>query len=336
MRDGSNTASYAAYDEVNGHTTTARAADTAGVTVRLGQMRLADTATLTSLTNVAVTAGTDVYISLTVDGDLSASATAPDTDSAVVLAKLDSSGAIVWQRQHDGTDYLIASQTAGEYVLNPQFDFGVLLDALKKDGISYTGIGGDAEGDILSGIAHLTGGDGDDNLYGDDGANTLSGGMGDDTLSGGDGADTLEGGNGADTLSGGRGDDNLSGGDGADTLSGGSNDDILTGGDGDDTLDGGAGSDTLTGGDGADKFVLTKSADGSDTVTDFTDGTDKIQYDWTGTFVDGTTTLADLGLVVSNNNGNAEIHEMGDTSLVYMTLDGVTHSDIDINDFEII
>lgn len=65
--------------------------------------------------------------------------------------------------------------------------------------------GGDAEGDVLSGIEDLTGSDFADALGGDAGANLLSGGAGADTLEGGAGADTLEGGAGADVLRGGAG-----------------------------------------------------------------------------------------------------------------------------------
>ncbi|WP_431268735.1 family 16 glycosylhydrolase [Dankookia sp. P2] len=52
-------------------------------------------------------------------------------------------------------------------------------------------------------------------------------------------------------------------------------DNIVTGGDGAQTLDGGAGNDVLTGGAGADSFVL-RRGNGSDVITDFQPGTDKI------------------------------------------------------------
>lgn len=62
------------------------------------------------------------------------------------------------------------------------------------------------------------------------------------------------------------------------TLWGGNGDDSLTGGAGDDTLRGGSGDDTLTGNGGADTFVFeaTGAANGSDTVRDFTPGSDKL------------------------------------------------------------
>ena len=51
--------------------------------------------------------------------------------------------------------------------------------------------------------------------------------------------------------------------------------DRLTGGAGADTLNGGPGDDRLAGGPGDDVFVF-GPRDGSDTVTDFRSGTDKI------------------------------------------------------------
>ena len=67
--------------------------------------------------------------------------------------------------------------------------------------------GGDAEGDVLSGISHLVGSAFADALTGDAGNNILLGGLGDDTLRGGAGNDMLNGGGGADILEGGAGAD---------------------------------------------------------------------------------------------------------------------------------
>jgi hypothetical protein len=54
--------------------------------------------------------------------------------------------------------------------------------------------------------------------------------------------------------------------------------DTIDGGGGNDYIVGGAGNDTLTGGAGADRFAF-GTTDGSDTITDFTPGTDQIQLD---------------------------------------------------------
>jgi Ca2+-binding RTX toxin-like protein len=98
---------------------------------------------------------------------------------------------------------------------------------------------------------------------------------GNDTLTGNAGNDTLIGGNGNDTLTGNAGNDTLIGGNGTDLLVGGAGDDLLDGGNGTDTLRGGLGNDTLTGGNGSDVFLFA-AGEGTDTITDFKLGSDKI------------------------------------------------------------
>jgi Ca2+-binding RTX toxin-like protein len=82
-------------------------------------------------------------------------------------------------------------------------------------------VGGDAEGDILSGIENAIGSAFNDTISGGTGniANVIDGGEGNDTLNGGAGNDTLTGGAGDDIVIGGAGTDILTGGDGADTAS---------------------------------------------------------------------------------------------------------------------
>ncbi|MEZ5840904.1 MAG: hypothetical protein R3D02_10950 [Hyphomicrobiales bacterium] len=79
--------------------------------------------------------------------------------------------------------------------------------------------GGDAAGDILSGIEWVLGTDQSDSLTGDAASNVLEGRAGNDTLSGGVGTDTLRGGDGDDLLVGGADADELDGGAGTDTAS---------------------------------------------------------------------------------------------------------------------
>lgn len=140
-----------------------------------------------------------------------------------------------------------------------------------------TGHGGDAEGDVLTGIEEIQGSAFGDVLTGGAGDDVLHGGAGDDMLRGGAGADLLDGGDGFDTVDysdataglsvyldgrpstgdaagdqlvsiervlGGAYDDVLVGDAGANTLAGGGGDDVLAGGGGADALDGGAGQDT--------------------------------------------------------------------------------------------
>ncbi len=114
-------------------------------------------------------------------------------------------------------------------------------------------IGGDAEGDILSGFENYVGSDNNRDVFrGDDNANRVFGLGGNDTLYGFAGDDVLVGGKGEDNLYGGEGEDNLSGGEDADSLDGGTHDDALDGGEGTDSLYGGSGNDYLFGGAGDD------------------------------------------------------------------------------------
>jgi Ca2+-binding RTX toxin-like protein len=64
----------------------------------------------------------------------------------------------------------------------------------------------------------VSGGDGNDQLFGRDGNDDLFGDDGDDKLFGGDGKDELDGGRGADLLDGGAGRDSMTGGAGTDTF----------------------------------------------------------------------------------------------------------------------
>ena len=170
----------------------------------------------------------------------------------------------------------------------------------------------------------LRGGDGADVLFGGSGADRLKGGAGDDILRGGAGADVLFGGSGADRLNGGAGDDILRGGAGADVLFGGSGADRLKGGAGDDVLRGGAGADVLFGGSGADAFVYGGEPFGQDTVRDFEDGVDMLDFSGSG--------LRWRDLEVSGDGeGNAVIRVKGTENSV--TLAGVDAALIGQDDF---
>ena len=122
--------------------------------------------------------------------------------------------------------------------------------------------GGDAAGDILSGIENVSGSNtGNDTLTGDDNANRLFGLGGNDTLDGLGGDDVLVGDEGNDILYGRLGVDNLSGGEGGDTLWGGDGNDLLDGGDGVDILHGEVGDDRIIGGFGDDSLYGEAGAD---------------------------------------------------------------------------
>jgi Ca2+-binding RTX toxin-like protein len=99
-----------------------------------------------------------------------------------------------------------------------------------SDGLAESG--GDAAGDVLTGIEQIGGSLLDDTLIGGADAMTFDGDMGADTITGTTGAIRAWGGGDGDSITGGSGDDELYGDDGEDTLSGGAGDDTLDGGGG--------------------------------------------------------------------------------------------------------
>jgi hypothetical protein len=199
---------------------------------------------------------------------------------APILAELDLG---------DGDDLLrISATTFGD-----PFDVcssGLVAANINEAPIRVVASGGegadDLEGENLDDT--LGGGGGDDLLDGNEGADTLRGDAGDDSLFGNEGGDTLEGLSGADTLDGGSSGDTLRGGDDADVLRADSGADNVDAGAGDDQIDGGSGDDTLAGGEGDDVF------DGAGTGADAIDGGpgfDKVDYSAAGArvevFLDG-------------------------------------------------
>lgn len=171
-----------------------------------------------------------------------------------------------------GTDTFLADEGADVIAGGADID---TLDYSASAGVtvdlsSGRGLGGFAQGDVISGVEvvvgsasgdvlsgssvneTLSGGGGNDSLGGLAGNDALFGGAGDDTAAGGIGADTLAGEDGDDQLSGGASADSLTGGAGRDTLQGGEGRDVLDGGSEADVLAGGGDDDSLTGGDGND------------------------------------------------------------------------------------
>lgn len=101
----------------------------------------------------------------------------------------------------------------------------------------------------------------------------ISGGSGNDSIFGSSDDDNIDGGPGNDVVYGFEGDDFLQGGSGNDTLYGGGDNDQLYGGDGDDSLFGDSGENSLSGGYGKNKIVIGDEngagyaqVDGDDTV----------------------------------------------------------------------
>jgi Ca2+-binding RTX toxin-like protein len=154
----------------------------------------------------------------------------------------------------------------------------------------------------------LTGGDGDDKLFGSAADETLTGGNGDDVERSGSGVDSLWGGNGDDKLDAAAGNDTLYGQRGADVLIG------------------GAGNDTLSGGQGGDLFIFDNhAATGSDVITDFSQGDVLLT---TVSLGSGRISLESglalfSGSSVDINNGGNDVHSLRSDGTV--SIDGTTY-----------
>jgi Ca2+-binding RTX toxin-like protein len=169
--------------------------------------------------------------------------------------------------------------------------------------------GGSGNDQLYGGTGNdtLSGNEGNDNIHGDSGSDILNGGTGDDNLYGDQvyglfesdnllpefnnpGDDTLNGGAGSENIYGNLGNDLLNGEDDIDNLEGGSGDDRLRGGRGNDILSGEGNNSTfapIEGIAGADTFIfdsltgLSFADLGTDRLTDFQAGIDKIYLDQT-------------------------------------------------------
>jgi Ca2+-binding RTX toxin-like protein len=191
----------------------------------------------------------------------------------------------------DGNDRLFGGRGADELRGGDGADlayYGVSDAGVTVDLATGQGLGGDAEGDRLTGVVNVEGSVLGDHLSGDAAGNRLLGGDGNDVIAGGSGNDVVAGGRGVNDLDGGAGVDTLDYGQAVsgivadlvagrvgtgdfpgDTITGfervigsafgdrllgddGANG--LIGGAGTDLLQGGLGRDELTGGTGADQF----------------------------------------------------------------------------------
>lgn len=224
---------------------------------------------------------------------------------------------------------------------------------------TVNGAGGD---DMLygnDGNDVLDGGAGNDKLSGGAGDDVFKVGLGLDTVDGGAGFDTIDfskfsgavsvdltagtaatiaaspvllatlgsveavvGSSYNDTIFGDAKANKLDGGGGYDRLEGGAGNDTLLGGAGNDTLVGGSGNDVLTGGSGSDRLVFAAGF-GTDTVTDFTRGQDKIDLG----AIAGITSISQL--IFAQSAAGADVAVGGD----HIVLQGVQASALTTSDF---
>jgi len=124
---------------------------------------------------------------------------------------------------------------------------------------------------------------------------------------------------------GGNGNDRLLGGNAADTLFGEDGDDFLNGGVGDDTLIGGAGNDILNGNSGSDTFRFSDDF-GTDIVTDFTNGADRLDFSTHSALQ----SLDDILDAATQSDNNVIISLDEDNTL---TLENVSLDSLDMTDF---
>jgi len=199
-----------------------------------------------------------------------------------------------------------------------------LPGAPPEDAQPLPGVGGDAEGDVVTGIEALIGSDFADVLVGSADDNLIEGGMGADSLSGGDGNDTILGGEGDDDIRELNGNDIIDGGAGNDFIFDINGADTIFGGDGNDDISAGFGDDIISGGDGADRFLFFvpdiaagETGEGADVITDYEVGIDQIWFQGDPDFdpfavmsYDGRDTVIDLG------GGNSVTLENVDASLL--------------------
>jgi Ca2+-binding RTX toxin-like protein/subtilisin-like proprotein convertase family protein len=229
--------------------------------------------------------------------------------------------------------------------------------------VQATGVAGN---DQILNVENLIGGNGNDTLTGNAGANNLNGGSGDDFITGGAGNDTLAGGtnsaagdtvNYADAIAavtvslaltasqntGGAGRDTLSG---FENLVGSGFGDVLTGSTGNNVIRGGAGADRITGGDGtdylyggadADTFVFTAASNSRvgnarDVIFDLQPGDvlDFSAIDANGTAA-GNTAFTNVGQTAFTGIGQLRIYqETGGTWLVEGNTGGTLDADFQI------
>lgn len=105
-----------------------------------------------------------------------------------------------------GDDFLFGGADADQLDGGAGSDFveyGTSSAGVTVDLALGTGLGGDAQGDVIKNVEKVIGSSFADTLVGDDGANDLRAGFGNDTVQGAGGADGLSGGRGVDRQTGG-------------------------------------------------------------------------------------------------------------------------------------
>ena len=228
------------------------------------------------------------------DGGLGADSLAGGAGNDTYI--VDDAGDMVIEEVNGGTD--VVQTNLGSYDLTDNVE-----------DLTFTGQGSFiGTGNALSNT--ITGGNGNDFLFGMGGNDQLLGGQGNDFLDGGDGVDNLQGGNGNDVMIGGAGAD------------------VLAGGVGNDILNGQAGNDNMDGGTGDDIFAFSASF-GQDRITGFDSNANGGQ-DYLDLSLLGITSDTFAGSVVINGSNGNTIVTVGTDAI---TLVGINATTVNIGDF---
>ncbi len=175
---------------------------------------------------------------------------------------------------------------------------------------------------------------GDDMFEGSFLADTFVTGKGKDYVLADSGDDLVQSGGGNDFVKTGWGNDTVYGGAGHDILINDAGSDRLYGGQGNDSLQASWENDTLTGGGGADRFLFDYRL-GQTTITDFTDGKDKIVLmGWTPSFKDLTVTQVGKSTVISSGSDTITLKNFDHTLIsakdfIFVQSDFLTDAQVD-------